>query len=370
MTEILDALPLTHQVFMNDLYDYTGVIHFHSEYSFDGRTPVPVILDAARRNRLDFIMLTDHSNLRAREEGFEGWHGDTLLVVGQEIAPRFNHYIAFRNREPVIALEDKMDLDPQIYIDQVRAQGGIGFIAHPDHEGIKMFHVKHFPWIKWAATGYTGIGIWDFMSDWQSTLNGYLRALFSYFFPAFILKGPKKETLERWDQLNKSHKVVGIGEIDNHDSVRRVLGFNFSVFPFSKAFKFIRTHLITEKPLAKDNKKDIELLLSALKQGRAYVAAEYYHEARGFSFVATDNGRKATMGDDLILDSEASLTTMLPAAAKLRIIKDGILFREEITHNLTCKISQKGIYRVEAYLRVMGKYLPWIFSNPIYVKGG
>jgi hypothetical protein len=355
---------------MSYLYDYTGVIHIHSVYSFDGRTPVPDIIEAARINGIDFVMLTDHSNLRGREEGFEGWHGDTLLIVGQEIAPRFNHYIAFCTNTPVVIPKDEQDMDPQIYIDHVREQGGIGFIAHPDHEGTKMFHVKHFPWLNWEVTGYTGMGIWDFMSDWQSTLTGYLNALFSYFYPAFFLKGPKKETLQRWDQLNQSHKVVGIGELDNHDSIKNVMGFPVSVFPFSKAFRFLRTHLITEKPLAKDNRKDIELLLSALSQGKAYVAEEYYHEAKGFSFMVTDNGKSSTMGDDFILDNEACLTTILPATAKVRIIKDGNPFREEITHNLTCTLGEKGIYRVEAYLKVRGKYLPWIFSNPIYVKRG
>jgi Predicted metal-dependent phosphoesterases (PHP family) len=139
------SVPVINQVPMSYLYDYTGVIHIHSAYSFDGRTPMPDILEAARRNSLDFVMLTDHSNLRAREEGFEGWNGDTLLIVGQEIAPRFNHYIAFETNTPVIFPEDEQDINPQIYIDHVRAQGGIGFIAHPDHEGTNMFHVKHFP---------------------------------------------------------------------------------------------------------------------------------------------------------------------------------------------------------------------------------
>jgi hypothetical protein len=59
---------------------------------------------------------------------------------------------------------------------------------------------------------------------------------------------------------------------------------------------------------------------------------------------------------------------VLPATAKIRIVKDGTLFKEEIAQDLTCSISEPGIYRVEAYLRVLGKYLPWIFSNPIYVK--
>lgn len=353
---------------MPHLYDYTGIIHIHSAYSFDGRTSVPDILEAANKNGVDFIILTDHSNLRAKEEGFEGWHGDTLLIVGQEIAPRFNHYLAFQINVPVIIPEDEPDINPQIYIDQVRMQEGIGFIAHPDHEGTKMFHVKHFPWLNWTVTGYTGIGIWDFMTDWQSSLNGYIKALFSFFFPAFFLRGPKKATLQRWDHLNQISRVVGIGELDNHATIRRVMGFNVSVFPFMKAVKFLRTHVITENPLANDNKKDIDLLLSALKRGRAYVAGEYFQKAKGFSFVLTKNGKHATMGDDFMLDGEACLTTMLPVTAKVRIIKDGSPFREEITHNLACPIDREGVYRVEAYLKILGRYIPWIFSNPIYVK--
>jgi hypothetical protein len=353
---------------MPNFYDYTGIIHNHSVYSFDGRVPIAEILEAARINCIDFVMLTDHSSLRAREEGFEGWHGDTLLIVGQEIAPRFNHYLAFQIDAPVIVPEDEPDMDPQIYVDEVRAKGGMGFIAHPDHEGTELFHVKHYPWLDWKVTGYTGIGIWDFMTDWQSTLRGYTRSILSFLFPAFFLTGPRKKTLERWDLLNRSSRVVGIGELDNHDTLRRVLGFNLSVFPFAKAFKFVRTHVITERPLVKDHVKDIASLLSALKHGRAYVSEEYFRESKGFSFVFTDNNLSAYMGDDFILHDEACLTATLPATAKIRIIKDGTVIMEEIGQDLTCSISQPGIYRVEAYFKVLGKYLPWIFSNPIYVK--
>jgi hypothetical protein len=353
---------------MINLYDYTGVIHVHSVYSFDGRISVPDILEAARSNGIDFIMLTDHSDLRAREEGFDGWRGNTLLVIGQEIAPRFNHYLAFQTNTPIVITEDQQNIDPQTYMNQVKAQGGIGFIAHPDHGGTKLFHVKHYPWSDWTVSGYTGMGIWDFMTDWQGTLSGYIKALFSFIFPAFFLRGPKKETLQRWDQLNHNFRVVGIGELDNHDTMRTVMGLKFSVFPFAKAFKLVRTHVITERPFTSDDTKDIELLLSALKQGRVYVAQEYYRQAKGFSFTLQDNSQFATMGDEFVLDGEARLTATLPAAAKIRIIRNGKPYREEVTHNLTCNISKEGVYRVEAYLKKFGKYLPWIFSNHIYIN--
>ncbi|MBA7581284.1 hypothetical protein ES708_23186 [subsurface metagenome] len=128
------------------LYDYTGVIHFHSSHSPDGRVPVGDIVQAADENGLDFLMLTDHFTLGARRSGKEGWHGGVLLIVGQEISPRFNHYLAFAIDEEVIVDEEDTECRPQDYIDRVGQLGGIGFIAHPDHEGTQMFHVKHFPW--------------------------------------------------------------------------------------------------------------------------------------------------------------------------------------------------------------------------------
>jgi len=74
-----------------NLNDYAGIIHLHSAYSFDGRAPIAEIIGAAKRNEIDFLFLTDHSTLQARSDGWEGWHGRTLLIVGEEIAPRFNH---------------------------------------------------------------------------------------------------------------------------------------------------------------------------------------------------------------------------------------------------------------------------------------
>lgn len=352
---------------MTFLYDYTGVIHIHSSYSFDAHIPVPTLIKEAIKNRLDFVMLTDHAHMRAREEGFEGWHNNTLLIVGQEISPRFNHYLAFGLRTPVSIPEDQTEIPPQTYIDQVNQQGGFGFIAHPDHRGVVMFHVKHYPWIDWTVTGYTGMGIWDFMSDWQSSVRGFFTALRNICLPAFVLKGPMAETLKRWDRLNQSRKVVGIGELDNHGHVRRFCGVSFTLFPFSKAFKFLRTHIVTDKPLVRKLNEDINTIFSSLQRGRVYVSAEYYREAKGFLFSVVKDNQQATMGDSFVLDEHAYLVLLLPTEAKIRIIKDGTIFREEITHNVTMRITQTGVYRAEVYIKVWGKYLPWIFSNPIYV---
>ena len=351
-----------------ELYDYTGVIHFHSLYSFDGRVSIEEIIKAAGENGLDFLMLTDHSTLGARKDGFEGWNGGILLVVGQEITPRFNHYLAFDINEELIFNENDIECKPQDYIDRVNALGGIGFIAHPDHEGTKKFHVKHFPWQDWSVYGYTGMGVWDFMTDWQSTLKSLPSALIAYLFPAYVLKGPRDKTLERWDHLNKEGRVVGIGELDNHDTPRKILGITVGVFPFKRAFRFTRTHLLLDNPLKGKAEEDIKALLNALANGRAYVAMEYFRDAKGFSLSLSDFNREVTMGDEFSLKGEALLNVKIPEKGKIHIIHDSRLFAETIDKDITCKILQRGIYRAEVYLKVRGKYRPWIFSNPVYVR--
>jgi hypothetical protein len=349
------------------LNDCTCVIHLHSAYSFDGRAPVAEIIAAANRSGIDVLLLTDHGTLGARSDGWEGWHGGTLLIAGEEIALRFNHLLAFQLPESIMTAEDPSDMPPQTYLDRIQAQGGIGFIAHPDHEGSALFHVKHYPWTDWSVTGYTGIGIWDFMTDWQNSLTGYLRAALSYVYPALFLRGPSPKTLERWDRLSQERRVVGIGELDNHDTVMRLWGITLSVFPFARVFRLIRTHILTTGLLSGNSRPDAATILDALKNGRAYVALDHYRNSSGFSFLLTEEGRSATMGDEFLLRRSAKLAASVPYKARIRLIRNGNLFHQTTGKELALTLHEPGIYRIEAYLKVFGRYRPWIFSNPITV---
>jgi len=350
------------------IYDYAAVIHFHSSFSFDGHIPPDKIIAAAARQGVDILLLTDHDNLQARAAGWEGWQGKVLIIVGQEISPRFNHYLAFNIENPVTCPEDVEGINPQHYIDEVNAAGGFGIIAHPDHEGTKTFHVKHYPWKDWSVNGYTGISIWDFMTDWQSSLSGYLSGLLSYYFPAFFLRGPRAVTLQRWDAQNAGKKIVGIGELDNHASRKMLGGITFEAFPFDKAFTFIRTHIITTEPLSGNKEKDISLVFQSIRSGSCYVALDYFRNARGFDFGMRNSVKQALMGESLLLDNKTFLEVNLPCVAHCRIIKDGSVLAEERKKEVSMPITARGVYRVEAYLKSYGKYRPWIYSNPIYVK--
>ncbi len=231
-----------------------------------------------------------------------------------------------------------------------------------------MFHVKHYPWTDWLVDNYTGISIWDFISDWLSSLKGRPLALISFFFPAFFLRGPRRITLERWDLLNQTRKIVGIGELDNHGSAVKIGPLKISVFSFYRAFKFVHTHICTREPLTGNSRKDISLLYDSLRQGRCYAAMEYFKSARGFSFIIAQDKEEYSMGDSFVLKDRADAFIALPASALVRIIKNGALIAEKTSSEIMLSIREKGIYRVEAYLKQYGKYRPWIFSNPIFVR--
>ncbi|HDQ04086.1 MAG TPA: hypothetical protein ENN23_05890 [Deltaproteobacteria bacterium] len=350
------------------LFDYTGVIHLHSSFSFDGCAPLESILQAANKNSIDFLMLTDHDHLRAKKEGWEGWHDQTLLIVGQEISPRFNHYLAFKINTPLFYSKYDEVTPPQKYIDEVNAQGGFGIIAHPDHEGTKTFHVKHYHWNDWTVSGYSGMGIWDFMTDWQKSLSGYFKGFLSFLFPAWFLRGPRDLTLQRWDALNQQQKIFGIGELDNHASTKKFLGITFIAFSFERAFKFISTHVLTKEKLSGDGRKDKEAILQALLAGRAYFALEYFRKARGFAFFVEQGDALYQMGDEFTLGGGACLKVSLPAKALVRVIREGLLIQEERTSGFSRQVSEPGVYRVEVYLQSCGKLRPWIFSNPIFIR--
>src|SRR2546430_2134613 len=105
------------------MFDYAGCLHLHSTYSYDGRVPVPEIIASAQRAGLDYAVIADHFRLDARQEGWEGYHGDgkrLLMIVGEEISPRYNHYLALGIRDPVVV--SRTPEHAQDYIDTVNAQ--------------------------------------------------------------------------------------------------------------------------------------------------------------------------------------------------------------------------------------------------------
>ena len=352
---------------MNNYFDYSGAIHIHTNYSFDAKTPIDQVILAAKKCGLDFIIITDHFRMDARVDGWEGSKNGIFVVVGEEISPRYNHCLALGLKTPIIAW--KKSSDPKEYLAQVKEQKGISLIAHPDHTGAAKFGVKAYPWQDWSINDYVGISIWDLMTDWQEKLKSVFWALLAYTVPAYILSGPKKETLNRWDNISKERKIFGFGEIDNHASDKKFFGFNFKIFPFEFAFNTIRTHLLLKEELSNNTEKGCTQIIEAIKNTNGYVAQECWYSAKGFIFRIYNSNAQAISGDDFVIADKATIEIKTPRKCFIKVIRDGIEVKTTKNSSSLCfEISQKGNYRVEAYIKRWCFYKPWIFSNHIRVK--
>ena len=69
----------------------------------------------------------------------------------------------------------------------------------------------------------------------------------------------------------------------------------------------------------------------------------------------TEEGRWATMGDEFILHHSAELKVSVPYRARIRLIRNGNLYHQATGEELSVKLSEPGVYRIEAYLKIFGR---------------
>jgi hypothetical protein len=343
-------------------YDYRGIIHCHSTYS-DGTGTMEDIAKAANETGLDFVMMTDHDQMKPLEDGHEKWHDSVLMICGTEITPPTNHLIVFGEKK-LKNVEKLRMLKPQEYIDAVNEQGWFGFIAHPDHLGTKKFEIPSYKWDAWDADRYTGIGLWDLMTDWQSQLDREDVSMEVYTEFEDWLSGPRIETLKRWDELNAKRKVVGIGELDNHRYKKDYKGQTLEIFPYEVAFRTICNHILIDQPLDKNYAKAKKQVLDALRHGSVYVSFDFWDDPTEFAF-EIDNGKTiAGMGDTIEMGEKTELVANFPQEALLNVYKNGESVLEEEGNEILFDITEPGAYRVEA----MRNDIVWILSNNIFVQ--
>ena len=354
-------------------FEIVGNFHLHTHYS-DGAGDHQQVAMAAAQAGLDVIVYTDHNLWVA---GQEGWYTDpktgrrVLLLMGEEVHdpwrfPQVNHYLCLGVDREV----RQHAAQPQALINVVNRCGGVGFIAHPIELAAPLYDEPEIPWVDWNVTGFTGIELWNYMSEFKALLSSRLVAVLAAFFPSLYIAGPFRQTLELWDRLlQNGQKVVAIGCADAHANVYSLGPLRRTVFPYRHLFAAVNTHLLLEAPLSPDLPTAKTQVLNALRSGHAFIGYDRAGASRGFRFTATNHAETAWMGDDIRLDGPITLHATGPLPATWRLLKDG---REVIRvqgRELRYETEEPGVYRVEAYRRYRLKPRGWIFSNPIYVRG-
>lgn len=353
-------------------FEYVGNLHIHTTYS-DGEGTHAAIAEAGIVAQLDFLVFTDH-NLRVG--GIEGYYGDEerghiLLLMGEEVHDRTrdtlcNHVLVYDVEEEMAAHTH----DLAHLINTVRRADGMTFIAHPDDHAIEWLNEPAIPWLDRYVEGFTGLEIWNFMSRFKDYVQTWRETIRAVFRPEEIVTGPCPLTLELWDQLlAMGHHITGIGGADAHGTTYTFGPFAHTIFPYDFLFNCVNTHILTKAPLVGDATHDRNLLMQALRRGRAFIGYSIPGDPRGFRFTAQGQNTAAIMGESIRIGHGITLQAYAPARARIKIIHNGeVVAEDHKTQNLTHVVRTPGAYRTEVWRDYQGQERAWILSNPIYVE--
>jgi hypothetical protein len=346
-------------------------LHMHTVYS-DGRGTHKDLAQAALKTGLDAILVTDHNVL---VQGVEGYYRvgreRVLLLVGQEVHdqdrdPQKNHLLVFNTSRDLSTLAD----DPQTLINGVNDVGGLCFPAHPHDVASPLFKETGISWEAWNVHGYTGLELWNGLSELKTVLHTKLHGVFYAFFPQFIAHHPMPETLQRWDELlTDGGRVVAIGGSDAHALDLHMGPLHRIIFPYDFHFRTVNTHAFIPEPLTGDVPTDKKMIYEALAAGHCFVGYDLPASTRGFTFKGKGLEQSVIMGDEISSRRGVTLQAHLPKPAEIRLIRDGKTINIW-RHSQACAYSatEPGVYRVEAWKNYLGLKRGWIFSNPIYVR--
>lgn len=351
--------------------EIVGNLHLHTTTS-DGTGTHDEVASAAARAGLDFIIYTDHNTW---VDGVDGWYHDPnsnreiLRLMGQEIndqslEPEVNHMLClFVNKDL-----ESVAADPQQLVDTVNEHGGVSFLAHPlERPGVTGVDMT-FPWVSWDISGYTGVELWNTMTDVKWRLRTVTRGIIGGYIRHWVVTEPFPEMLAKWDELcSNGQKVVAVGSTDAHAMLVtwKILTRNF--YPYEFLFRTVNTHILLLDPLSRDVDHARQQIREALALGHCFIGYDLPASTRSFTFTGTSGGNQAIMGDTLKLQGTATLSVSSPHKAQLSLLKDGQIIAQTKGKILEQQIDEPGVYRVEAHRRYWGWRRGWVYTNPIYV---
>lgn len=355
------------------MHEFVANFHMHTRYS-DGHGSYSDIARAAMSAGLDIVIVTDHNVwVNGPERYYESGSKRVLLLVGEEIHdtgrdPQKNHLLVFGAEKELAAFAYR----PQELIHSVRDAGGLSFLAHPFDLANKQLKESDIAWEAWEVGDYTGIELWNGLSELKAVMTNLPAVLFYALNPRWVPHAPPQAMLEKWDELlRQGRRVVAIGGSDAHQLPGRMGPVRRTIFPYEIHFRSINTHLLLPKPLTGSEDQDKALVYDALREGHAFVGNDLPAPARGFRFSGQSPDGDFLMGDEVRLGSGVTLQIRLPHRAECILLKDGRPYKTWAEREaMVIFITEPGVYRVEVYCRFLGKRRGWIFSNPVYVRAG
>ncbi len=324
------------------LVDYKGVVHVHSFLGGHSAGTFSEIIDAAKANQLQFVIMTEHTekDFDTAAMTLQGMHGGVLFVNGNETS--------VENGDRFLVLP-----------------GNLSFAAYPEE------------FKNWENPAINGVEVYNVFTNARQVnpVIAFFDVLWSQrSYPDLIFAHYQQrpdESLKKWDQGLARNKLVGIGGNDSHANIgvslkdssgKTLLGIQLD--PYVTSFRLVRLHVLMERTSTFDANR----LVDAIRAGHCFIGFDFLGDASGFAFEVQNTAEGKLQGDEILLQPETRLRVRTPVASRIVIFKDGNVWLDE--SGITSKevaVTERGVYRVEAYLPQLGNKL-WIISNPIYVR--
>jgi hypothetical protein len=338
-----------------------GNLHVHSDRS-DGTLAVETIAQIAYDCNLDFVGINDHHVVCSPNQYLHG----VLMLMGSEFNSQHSHYLAYN---ACSGLNDRQ-VDGSKVVEHVKKNKGMGIIAHPFEKGSPLVsRGKHYPWQDWNVKGYDGIELWNQTSQWRDgakTLNSSLCMwLFNRYKP--FLAGACPQALAKWDEVCQQRHVTGLAGSDLHAPELGRGPLKFKVLDYPMLFSAVNNYVFAQ-PKTGDARIDSQNLIAALTQGRCWFAFDWLELAYGFRFNAYTEHTCVGMGGALANTGNVRLSVHIPHGGEIEFFHNGKPLHKSYGRKAEARVSQGGVYRVEARLKKRQQFIPWIYSNPVYIK--
>lgn len=347
--------------------DFKGIIHAHTNLGGHSTGSFDELIQGANANNLDFVVMTEHTSELYDTSALtlNGVYGQVLFVGGNEVETLTDRFLLLPGA-PDAHRGNKMTTPD--FLQKAHAENRLAIVAYPE---------KHKTW----DAGFDGIEVFSLNTNAKkmNPPSAFFDALWSYraygqLVLAKYFRRPD-DNLRRFDELTKTRKLIATAGTDAHSNIGfHLLGddaqnklINIKLDDYETIFHLMRNHVLIEK----DKTLTRENLLEALKNGHGFIAFDVLANAKGFSFTAENGAETKTMGDEIALAADLNLKAAAPLPSRFVIFKDGEKVFENTATEINFHVSEKGTYRTEVYLDSLGNpfdKMPWIISNPIYVK--
>jgi hypothetical protein len=344
-----------------------GAYHVHTTRS-DGNGDKAVVAAAAARAGLTFVILTDHGDGTRPPDPPEYISG-VLVLDAVEISTDDGHYVALDMPRAPYPLGGT----GEAVVEDVHRLGGFGIAAHPDSPKAPL---------RWTDTTAPIDGIeWiNADSEWRDDSRRRLvRAGLTYFFrPAGSLATmlDRPSTLDRWDALLRTRRVIALAAADAHggpgrrvEDQTRTLFSTIGIPSYEASFRELSVRAVLERPLSGNAGEDARAVYAAIRKGSIFSVIDALASPALLDFHVVSSGATVTLLAAATIPSSGAVIALLQDGEKRELASppmSGPSPRVQLRHEVT---PGPGAYRVEVRLSAAPGEppVPWLVSNPIYV---